>query len=130
MSNKDNSTEIAPVLNFNSFKHQVMIGKRKCGLFFTTDGRDGGELSVGGHGYRPLINSAMYGCAVAIAKIAEIVGLQNISESFSSKASTIKELIQNRLWNKEKEFFTILYEDEATLSDASELYGLYLHQSL
>ena len=39
------------------------IGGRKNGLFYTIDDRDGGELSVGGHGFRPTLNSFMYGDA-------------------------------------------------------------------
>ena len=49
------------------------------GMFWQVDDRDGMEMSVSGHlseggrGYRPTINSYMYGEAVALAKIASIV---------------------------------------------------------
>ena len=50
------------------------IGLRENGLFYTIDDRDGGEVSIGGHGYRPTLNSFMYGDAKAIAAIAHMAG--------------------------------------------------------
>ena len=48
------------------------IGQRPNGLFYTLDDRDGGELSIGGHGFRPTLNSFMYGDAKAIAVISRM----------------------------------------------------------
>ena len=43
------------------------VDRRDNGLFWQFDGADGGELSIGGHGFRPTLNSFMYGDAKAIA---------------------------------------------------------------
>jgi hypothetical protein len=40
------------------------------GLFWQIDDRDGMEMSIGGSGYRPTINSYLYGDAIALGDIA------------------------------------------------------------
>ena len=50
------------------------IGQHDNGLFYTIDDRDGGEVSIGGHGFRPTLNSFMYGDAKAIAAISRMAG--------------------------------------------------------
>ena len=108
------------------------IGKRNNGLFYTLDDRDGGEFSVGGHGFRPSLNSFMFGDAVAISKIAKMAGKSDIEKKFTNKADKIKNLVQNKLWDKEADFFKVLTTDmvekdleevSSLLSDARELYG-------
>lgn len=108
------------------------IGKRNNGLFYTLDDRDGGELSVGGHGFRPSLNSYMFGDAIAISKIAKMAGKPDIEKKFLNKAVKIKTLVQNKLWDKESTFFKVLpapmvekeiEEVSKVLSDARELYG-------
>ena len=49
------------------------------GLFHQIDDRDGMEYSIGGSGYRPTINSYMYGDAVAIANIAALAGQHDLA---------------------------------------------------
>ena len=88
--------------------HQFHIGQRENGLFYTSDDRDGGEVSIGGYGFRPTLNSFMYGDAKAIAAIARIAGKPDIVEEYEQKATTIKKLIQEKLWDKEAQFFKIL----------------------
>jgi len=100
------------------------MGGRPNGLFYTIDDRDGGEVSIGGNGYRPLINSAMYGDRQAIAAIAERAGRADVAAEFKAKAAKLKELIQSRLWDADRQFFMILREDENSRSDVRELYGL------
>ena len=99
------------------------IGQRENGLFFTLDGCDGGEVSIGGHGFRPLLNSAMFGEATAIASVARRAGRGDLAREFGDKAARIKQLIQTRLWDREAAFFKVLPEDESRLADVRELYG-------
>lgn len=99
------------------------MGGRPNGLFYITDGQDGGEVSIGGHGYRPLLNSAMFGEAVAIAAIAKLAGRKELADEFAAKAARIKQLVQSRLWDPQREFFMILKEDDATCTTTRELYG-------
>ena len=75
------------------------IGLNPDGLFSTIDDRDGMELSIGGHGKRPSINSYMFGDAMAISKIALLEGEPEISSIYREKASTLKSLVQERLWD-------------------------------
>jgi predicted GH43/DUF377 family glycosyl hydrolase len=78
------------------------------GLFWQIDDRDGMEVAIGGNGYRPTINSYMYGDALAIADIATLSGQKDVSERFISKAAEIKRLVQEKLWDPKAQFFEVL----------------------
>ncbi len=100
------------------------------GLFWQVDDRDGMEASISGalqpkhQGYRATINSYMYGDAVAIARIADRSGQKDVAERFRAKASEIKRLTQDKLWDPAAQFFKVLPRGEKTqLSDARELHG-------
>lgn len=94
------------------------------GLFLQLDDRDGGELSIGGHGYRPTINPYMYGNAIAISRMAELAGQKSLAGAFRRRASRIKELVQEHLWDAEAKFFKVLPRgQDQTLVDVRELYG-------
>ncbi len=99
------------------------MGGRPNGLFYITDGQDGGEVSIGGHGFRPLLNSAMFGEAAAIAAIARTGGRRELADEFAAKAASTQQRVQDRLWDPEREFFMILKEDDATRTTTRELYG-------
>jgi hypothetical protein len=78
------------------------------GLFWQIDDHDGMEVSIGGSGYRPTINSYMYGDAIAIANIAKLAGQKEVAAKFMSKAAGIKRLVQEKLWDSEDQFFEVL----------------------
>lgn len=100
-----------------------IIGRHANGLYYTIDGLDGGEVSIGGHGYRPTLNSFMYGDAVAIAQMADMAGRNELAETYRQKAADLKQLIQTKLWDPQAQFFKVLPEDESRLADVRELYG-------
>lgn len=75
------------------------------GLFWQIDDRDGMEDSIGGSGYRPTINSYMYGDSMAIGRIAELAKDQKVASQFQRKAWKIRSLVQERLWNAKAGFF-------------------------
>jgi hypothetical protein len=75
------------------------------GLFWQIDDRDGMEMSVGGSGYRATINSYMFADARAIANIADLLGKVDVAVEFRGKAATIKQLVQEKLWDKDAQFF-------------------------
>ena len=75
------------------------------GLFWQTDDRDGMEISIGGSGYRPTINSYMYGDAMALADIARWVGKSDQSMAFRMKAARIQALVEDRLWDETAGFY-------------------------
>jgi hypothetical protein len=93
------------------------------GLFWQIDDRDGGEMSIGGDGYRPTINSYMYGDAIAIAKIADLAGQPDIARQFRRKAAKLKWLVQEKLWDKTAQFFEVLPQGKSRLVGVRELYG-------
>jgi len=94
------------------------------GLFWQIDDRDGMEMSVCGSGYRPTINSYMYGDAIAIGKIATLTGQMEISRRYHQKASQLKTEVQDSLWDANASFFKVKPKTpNAQLCDARELLG-------
>ncbi len=94
------------------------------GLFWQHDGNDGMEVSIGGTGCRATINSYMYGDALAIAKIAELAGQNDVVKTYREKAARIKQLVEEKLWDKEAQFFKVLPRGEQPkLADVRELHG-------
>lgn len=96
------------------------------GMFWQYDVRDGMEESISGSrtakNARPTINSYMYGNALAISKIAVMVGEKEIAEKFQNKANQLRELTQKNLWDSEAKFFKVRFEN-GSLSDAREEIG-------
>ncbi len=101
------------------------------GLYWQIDDRDGGEMSIGGNGYRATINSYQFGDAMAIACIAELAGKPEVAGEFRAKAAAIKKQVLERLWDKEANFFKVLPRGEnARLVDVREQHGFtpwYFH---
>jgi hypothetical protein len=81
-------------------------------------------MSIGGSGYRPTINSYQFGDAQAIASIAQLAGKPDISNAFRHKAAMLKQLVLDRLWDKDAEFFkTLPRGDSNKLVDVREQQG-------
>lgn len=100
------------------------------GLYWQVDGRDGMEVSIGGaphpkaEGYRATINSYQYGDALAIARMADLLGDKAVAERFRGKAAELKRLVQEKLWDAEAQFFKVLPRGEGTRpADVRELHG-------
>ncbi len=93
------------------------------GLFWQIDDRDGMEMSIGGNGYRPTINSYMYGDAVAVANIAGLAGSPDIARQYREKAAKLKQLVQEKLWDKSAQFFKVLPRHEVQPVKVRELQG-------
>jgi hypothetical protein len=101
------------------------VGRHRNGLFFQYDGNDGGEISIGKHGFRPSINSYMYGDADAIAKIAHLANKPQIYSDFVKKRDELKNVVQSKLWDTNSKFFRTLNNYTKQLVDVKELIGLY-----
>jgi predicted GH43/DUF377 family glycosyl hydrolase len=94
------------------------------GLYWQIDDRDGMEYSLGGSGYRPTINSYLYGDALAIARAADLAGKYELAEEYRHKAGALKQLVQNLLWDPEAQFFKTLPRGEGKkLVDVCEEIG-------
>lgn len=80
-------------------------------LYWQYDVRDAMEETISGgrreKNARPSINSYMYGNAMAIARIARLAGDETTARRYEAKADTLKQLVQNRLWNKASQFFEV-----------------------
>lgn len=112
------------VSNFRAWQEMRLVKKEGAPyLFWQTDGEDGGEMSIGGSGIRPTINSYMYGDAVAIAKIAEIAGRADLETEFLQEAEHIRSLFLSALWNPEQQFFEVLPDVGKPLTGVRELNG-------
>ena len=89
-------------------------------LFWQYDTADGMEHTASGRilnngvdaftvtATRPTINSYMYGDAMAISQMAHLLDKPSVLASYSEKANRIKQSVQDRLWNKDLNFFTVL----------------------
>jgi hypothetical protein len=60
---------------------------------------------------------------MAIADIASAAGRQDVTADFRARAAKLKALVQEKLWDPQMEFFTVLREDESGRSDVRELWG-------
>jgi hypothetical protein len=78
------------------------------GLFWQDCEFDGMEMSAGGSGYRPTINSYMYGDALALAEIAALTGDTTTSGIYRDKAAALKAKVQANLWDTPGHFFKTL----------------------
>jgi hypothetical protein len=78
------------------------------GLFWSIDTRDAMEKSISGDGYRPTLNSYMYGDARAIADIATAAGDTGTAAQFSRKADALHTLIETKLWNPRDQFYEVM----------------------
>ncbi len=80
-------------------------------LYWQYDVRDAMEETISGgrkeKNARPSINSYMYGNANAIYRIAQLAGNQQLMETYKMKADTLISLVENRLWNKQHQFFEV-----------------------
>lgn len=101
------------------------------GLYWQEDDRDGMECSISGRlspdhtGYRATINSYMFGDAMAIAKIAGWAGQNDVAQKFQARASEIKRLTDEHLWDEMDRFYKVLPRTDANakLADVRELHG-------
>ena len=100
--------EILPALDADYIKWETQR-QREDGLFWQNDVKDGMEESISGsrkdQNQRPTINSYMYGNAVALNKIAFLLGDQLLAAKYQAKANVLKKLVQDSLWNAKSMFF-------------------------
>ena len=100
------------------------------GLYWIRDGWDGMEKSITGRmnkdhtGYRPTINSYQYADAVALSKMARLLGKKVEAKTYSRKAMELKCLIDSCLWDPEDGFYkSIPRHLDFKASPTRELFG-------
>ena len=89
----------------NNYEAWEISNGDESGLFWQVDDREGMELSMGGTGIRPNINSYMYAEAKAIANISRLLGEEQKAQIFDEKAASLKTLIIAKLWDTDAGFF-------------------------
>jgi hypothetical protein len=98
----------------------------KNGLFWQNDVKDGMEESISGsrkdQNQRPTINSYMYGNAIALNKMALLLGDKALADRYKNKATVLKKLVQDSLWNAASLFFETR-KAKGGLSDVREAIG-------
>jgi hypothetical protein len=100
-------TSLLPALKAN-YKAWEDTQQDSNGLFWSIDTRDAMEKSISGDGYRPTLNSYIYGDARAIAELAAKAGDSQTSAEFNRKADTLHALIESRLWNPKDQFYEVV----------------------
>lgn len=100
------------------------------GLFWQGDGYDGMEVSISGgmspdtRGYRATINSYMYADATALSIMAGMLGNEADAALYKAKADTIRNLIDEYLWDGEARFYKVIPRNgEMKQSYAREEHG-------
>ena len=83
------------------------------GLFWQIDSWEGGEVSIGGTGVRPMINSYRYGDALAIARMAALAGRREVADRFQAQADHLRKRFQEQLWDPDAKFFKVLRHEKA-----------------
>jgi hypothetical protein len=83
------------------------------GLYWQIDSWEGTEFSIGGTGIRPLINSYMYGDAMAISQIAEMDERMELADQYLAEARHLQKLVQDNLWDSEAKFFKVFRDESA-----------------
>lgn len=109
------------VSNYNAW---VATHQDPNGLFWQIDTLDGMEKSISGSGYRPTLNSYLYGDAHAIAAIAAMAHQSDLEHSFDKKAETLRDHIETYLWNPKDQFYEVRTRaPHSHLTNVRELLG-------
>ena len=96
--------------------------KPERGLFDLSSDREGSEFQLSAEGARPMVNAAMWAEAKAISEMARSVGDEECSKRFAEKAAVLEKNIREKLWNRSRNFFTVIAED-GRQDDVLELHG-------
>lgn len=111
-----NKTEIAELLPqltkayFSNFKKQWWRdeGFGHTGCWWQSDGADAMEVSISGSGCRPTIAAAMFGEAIAAAKMATLLGNSSMAANFTAEAAKTKKLILDEHWSESLQSFAVI----------------------
>lgn len=93
------------------------------GLFWQIDDRDGMEYSLGGSGYRPTLNSYMFGDARAIRRIATLAGNSELANEYVRKEAELRRVVEQYLWDPKDQFFKTVPRGKAEPVNVREEVG-------
>ncbi len=96
-------------------------------LFYQFDVKDAMEESISGgrkeKNIRPTINSYMYGNAKALSAMANLVHNDTMAKKYEQKATVLRKLVLDNLWDEKASFFKVKLEKTSDFSDAREAIG-------
>ena len=100
------------------------VFRRPSGLYTQLAVNDGMEEAASGpQGLRPTLNAYQFGDARAIAAISRAMGAGDIAARYDDRATALKALVQEKLWNPETRFFDTVLEADGRFSGERELVG-------
>ena len=77
-------------------------------LAWIRDASEGSEISCGGHGYRPLINSVLWAEASTLARLGRAFGKESSAAFCAKFAERAERSMKSALWHPERRSFTVL----------------------
>lgn len=81
-------------------------GGRVC--YWQSDGADAMEVSVSGDGCRPTLESVMYGEAVALLEMAELLGNASAPQELRELRDSTRAVVLEQMWNPDIESFAVI----------------------
>jgi len=84
------------------------------GLFFKSGHDDGMEININSRqltddwtveGYRPTLNSYLYGDLMSMAQVAKLAGHPDRSARYADQARALKQRVLDELWDPDRQFF-------------------------
>jgi len=75
------------------------------GMEFNINSRQSKDILRGAPGYRPALNAYLWADLRAIAKVARLAGDQAAATKFDAQAESVKQKLQEKLWDPKREFF-------------------------
>ena len=75
------------------------------GMERNINSRQTNDIDEGAEGYRPTLNSYMYGDARAIARTAALFGDSTTAHEYDARAEDLRKRVENELWDERREFF-------------------------
>lgn len=75
------------------------------GMERNINSRQTNDIDEGAEGYRPTLNSYMYGDSRAIARAAAVFGDTVTSHEYDARAEQLRKRVEEELWDPKREFF-------------------------
>ncbi|MEZ5303526.1 MAG: discoidin domain-containing protein [Verrucomicrobiales bacterium] len=83
----------------------------------------------GAPGFRPTMNAYLYADALAIARVARLAGKAEVAEEFEGKAAHLKAMVQDQLWDPDRQFFFHMFRDDEEKDGHQVKAGTLTHES-
>lgn len=75
------------------------------GMERNINSRQTDDIDEGAEGYRPTLNSYLYGDARAIARASAVLGDRAGAQAYDARADSLRRRVQDELWDERREFF-------------------------